>query len=416
MNPADLPRTGFPASNRADAIRVAVLMASISRKAGGLYPAVQALSEGLLPLDCEIRVFGGIDEHTLEDQAEWAPVPLSLQPVVGPKAIGFQRGLVARLESYCPDLLHVHGIWMYPSLATARWSAGRRPYVISPHGMLDPWAVRNSAWKKWIAALLYENAHLAGAACLHALCDAERDAIRAYGLKNPVCVIPNGVDLPTASSGVPPPWAGEVPAGAKVLLYLGRIHPKKGLPALLAAWAATGRRGALADDWFLVIAGWDQNGHQHELETLASELGIGERIRFVGPQFGLDKQASYERAQAFVLPSLSEGLPMTVLEAWSHGLPVLMTPQCNLPVGFECAAALAMEPEVEDAVRCLGDLSAMSERDRQAMGRRGRQLVADRFTWDTISLEMLAVYRWVLGGDARPSSVDLHNRTEARIC
>ena len=104
---------------------VAVLMASISRKAGGLCPAVQALSQGLLPLDCEIRVFGGIDEHTFEDQANWAPVPLSLQPVAGPKAVGFQRGLATRLESYHPDLLHVHGIWMYPSLATVRWSSSR---------------------------------------------------------------------------------------------------------------------------------------------------------------------------------------------------------------------------------------------------------------------------------------------------
>ncbi len=368
--------------------------------------SVRSLSEGLMAANCEISVFGGEDTHSNDDKASWGRTPLSVQPISGPRAFGFQRGLMERLRAYCPDLVHVHGLWMFPSVAALRWSAGSKPYAISPHGMLDPWAVRNSAWKKRLAARFYEDAHLTGAACIHALCDAERDAVRAYGLKNPVCVIPNGVDLPAASSGVPPLWAGEVPAGAKVLLYLGRLHPKKGLPALFAAWAAAGRRGALPDDWFLVIAGWDQNGHQHELETLASELRIRERIRFVGPQFGLDKQTSYERAQAFVLPSLSEGLPMTVLEAWSHGLPVLMTPQCNLPVGFECGAALAMEPEAGDVARCLGELGTMSERDRQAMGRRGRQLVVDRFTWDTISREMLAVYRWALGGGVRPSSVD----------
>jgi len=294
---------------------------------------------------------------------------------------------------------------MYPSLAAVRWSVGAKPYVISPRGMLDAWALNNSGWKKWVASRLYEDAHLGGAACLHALCDAERDAIRAYGLTNPVCVIPNGVDLPTVPSSVRPEWEDAIPSGAKVLLYLGRIHPKKGLFILLHAWHLAIRNNAISDDWFLVIVGWDQGGHQEQLRTLARDLGIDDRLHFAGPQFGDAKQASYERAQAFVLPSFSEGLPMVVLEAWAHGLPVLMTPQCNLPIGFERGAALAMETEVDDAARCLGELSAMSEDSRRSMGVRGRELVAAHFTWSAVSDQMRQVYAWVLGKSEQPAFV-----------
>lgn len=134
-----------------------------------------------------------------------------------------------RLESGRLSLLHIHGLWMYPSVACMQWSRGKRPYLVSPHGMLDGWALRNSAWKKILAARLYENRHLRGAACLNALNESEAASIRAYGLRNPVCIVPNGVDLPDQR-----PTLG---GGEKVCLFLGRLHPKKGLPALLSAWA-----------------------------------------------------------------------------------------------------------------------------------------------------------------------------------
>ena len=384
-------------------LRVAMLMASVSRQAGGLFPAVSGLSRGLVGSGCEVRAFGGNDSLTAEDLGQWGTVPVSVERVLGPRIPGFQRGLINRLREFCPHLVHVHGLWRYSSLAAVRWAEDSRPRVVSPHGMLDPWALGNSAWKKWIAARLYERAHLDGAACLHALCDSERHAIRAYGLKNPICVIPNGVDLPTARSGVPPVWADAIPQEAKVLLYLGRIHPKKGLPDLLRAWHLAAGGKALSNDWFLVIAGWDQNGHQKELQVLARDLGIEDRVHFGGPQFGDAKQASYERAQAFVLPSLSEGLPMVVLEAWSYGLPVLMTPRCNLPIGFEYGAALAMDPDAVDVARCLGDLSAMSDDERRSIGVKGRELAAVRFAWSAVSTQMRQAYDWVLGGGQRPS-------------
>jgi glycosyltransferase involved in cell wall biosynthesis len=135
-------------------------------------------------------------------------------------------------------------------------------------------------------------------------------------------------------------WRSNLPEEAKVLLYLGRLHLKKGLANLLQAWSEVRRAGGeAAQNWYLVIAGWDQDGHQASLEAITLQRNIGDTVHFIGPQFGLDKDAAFRSSDAFVLPSLSEGMPLAVLEAWAHGLPVLMTPHCNLPEGFARGAA-----------------------------------------------------------------------------
>src|SRR5690606_14930940 len=201
--------------------------------------------------------------------------------------------------------------------------------------------------------------------CLHALNEAEARAIRAFGLNNPICVVPNGVDPPPDVARARPAWAEQVAQDRRILLFLGRLHPKKGLGNLLCAWKEV--RSRATDDWLLVVAGWDQGGHERRLRRLAEEYGIAPTLRFVGPQFGDDKAASLALADAFVLPSVSEGLPVAVLEAWSHGLPVLMTEACNLPEGFAAGAALAIGPDPAGIALGLRRLFAMSDAERRAM-------------------------------------------------
>jgi len=191
-----------------------------------------------------------------------------------------------------------------------------------------------------------------------------------------------------------------------VLLFLSRIHPKKGLINLLRAWAETmNQRSKVVVPWQLVIAGWDQGGHQTELEQLTEELGIGTSLHFVGPQFDDHKAASLSHVDAFVLPSFSEGLPVAVLEAWSYRLPVLMTPQCNLPEGFETKAAISIEPETNSISEGLMFLFNTGDAERMAMGQRGRELVEARFSWPTLAHNMRAVYSWVLGRGPQPGCV-----------
>jgi poly(glycerol-phosphate) alpha-glucosyltransferase len=384
------------------------LIASLSRNAGGLFQSVRNLSLAMNSTagDVEVEVFGLADEYAQEDLPAWSSLKTHVFRQIGPRLFGYAPGLVNALCSADLDILHVHGIWMYPSMACQRWFARtHKPYVISPHGMLDPWAVRHSSGKKKIAGWLYENKQLRNAACIRALCDSEAEAIRQHGLRNPICVIPNGVKQPKYSSTSPPPWGVQVPASARVLLYLGRLHPKKGLVNLLQAWANVFRISKTPNDWHLVIAGWDQLNHGQELKSLARILGIDARVHFIGPQFGPDKHACYSHADGFILPSFSEGLPIVILEAWAYGLPVLMTPQCNIPEGFAAAAAIRIEPDTISISEALMNYFSLSDQTRLEIGERGRQLATTQFTWPGIAGQMLEVYRWILEGTAKPDCV-----------
>jgi len=191
-------------------------------------------------------------------------------------------------------------------------------------------------------------------------------------------------------------------ANRKTLLYLGRLHPKKNISNLIRAWNETSNsdRGS-GDGWVLAIAGWDQGGYESELKRIAA----GPSVVFLGPQFGAGKSEFYRTCDAFILPSLSEGLPMTVLEAWAHAKPVLMTPECNLPEGFEANAALRIGTTPKEIAAGLKILREMSDIDRSQMGNRGRALVATRFSWTRIGEQMRDVYEWVLGGGAVPESM-----------
>jgi glycosyltransferase involved in cell wall biosynthesis len=378
--------------------RLTLLTSSISRAAGGVFDAVRNLAIAVKRENrYSLFVIGLRDEATDQDLSVWGGINTEAFKVLGPRAFGYAPGLADAVESSTPDILHVHGLWMYPSVAAHRWSRRCRPYVESPHGMLDSWALNNSQLKKRISAALYENRNLRAAACLHALNRAEAEMIRAYGLKNPICVIPNGVELPMESDIKP---ARE----NHTLLYLGRLHPKKGLSKLIEAWARV-KKEAEEAVWRLVIAGWEQNGHRRELEMLTARLHANSSISFLGPQFGTDKATCYKEASAFILPSLSEGLPMTILEAWSWWLPVLITSQCNLPEGGASGAAIMMEPDVDSISAALRRLFSMSDAERKGMGLNGRLLVEQHFQWSRVGRQMSDVYDWVLGLGSKPDYI-----------
>jgi len=394
-------------------MRTTGVLTSVSRRAGGLFESVRCLHRSLAELPgMEVRVLGIEDEFTREDLPTWRPTTVEAYPMVGWRQFAYSPGLRRRLLGPDQsDIVHTHGIWEYPSIAVTAWHRKfRRPYLVSPHGMLDPWAVRNSSWKKRLAAVLYERDHLAGAACIHALCKPEVQAIRRFGLTNPVCIIPNGVELPPEPEGHPStaedsPF-GPAIGGRKVLLYLGRIHPKKGLINLLRAWKAhVDANRALANSWALAIAGWDRGGHEAELRRMTMECGVEDSVHFLGPRFGREKDACYRACDAFILPSVSEGLPLVVLEAWSHGKPVLMTPECNLPEGFAARAALRIGGDVAGIAEGMRDLFALSDGERQGIGESGLALVKERFTWSKIAGDMASVYGWLLGNGPKPDCV-----------
>jgi glycosyltransferase involved in cell wall biosynthesis len=390
-------------------MKVGFLVGSVSREAGGLFQSVRGLAKAVASANTTASVFGISDEKSSVDSLEWQPLSVhAFRPRF--RAWGYSNQLLPALLRADLDILSTHGLWKYCSVASHQWHRrSGRPYIVHPHGMLERWALQNAKWKKQIAALLYENTHLRDAACLRALCEAEAQSIRACGMRNPVCIIPNGVDLPelVESSALEAETLRfqEVAQGRKILLYLGRLHPKKNVANLVRAWKQTlESHPSAAKNWILAIAGWGESAYEQKLKDLAAVPSVV----FIGAQFGAEKSACYRACDAFTLPSLSEGLPMAVLEAWAYAKPVLMTPECNLPEGFAAGAALQIGTTPEQIAAGLKQLTEMSDDDRRAMGDRGRTLVATKFSWPQVGEQMRSVYDWMLGGGLTPQSVRLY--------
>jgi len=390
---------------------------SLSTTAGGIFEIERSLALHLRGLGISVTAWGVRDEPWERVADEWDGIECRLRERSGPRIFGYVPGLVSDLVDSDRELLHLQHLWMYPSVAVHRWHRRTgRPYLVTANGMLEPWTLSRSKWIKRAAALCYENRMLRSAASLQANTEKEAADFRAYGLRNPICLIPNGVALPEVSSSEP---LRQRSGGPRVLLFLGRLHPKKGLVNALRAWAEVmgeEARGTGREAWQFVIAGWDQGGHGDELKALCRELGLDYSdnpsgnsdsaspapVIFNGPAFGKEKDALMRKAEAFILPSFSEGLPMAVLEAWAYGIPVLMTDHCNLPEGFTAGAAIRIGTEVPGIAGGLRELFQGSPGDLEAMGGAGRTLVEEQFTWPKVAAQMKEVYEWMLGGGTRP--------------
>jgi poly(glycerol-phosphate) alpha-glucosyltransferase len=384
-------------------LSVGIVCASATRQAGGIFPIMQAHAKQLAALGIDVTIHCVEDEMTEIDRPSWNPVPVQANPA-SLREFALAPGLEAALLEADYDILHQHGLWLYPSIAVSRWRRRTgRPVVISTQGMLEPWALTNSKVKKQVAALLFERANLEGAACIQ--CSASEVAgIRSFGLRNPIAVIANGTDMPDMRTELArPSWLPD--DGRRTLLFLGRLHPKKGIRETLDAWALLSAwRREVTDAWRLVFVGWNDGGHADAFVAHAGSLGLADVI-FPGPLYGGDKKAAYAHADAFILASYSEGLPMAVLEAWSYGLPVFMTRKCNLIEGFVAGAAIEVATDPAALARVL--LERLSGSDLSVIGRRGCELVRARFSWPAIGTLLSAVYHWLAQQGPRPECVRL---------
>jgi glycosyltransferase involved in cell wall biosynthesis len=302
------------------------------------------------------------------------------------------------LKRHAPGLVrdsgvvHGHGLYVGTNLILGGEARRqRKPLVYHVHGMFEPYILGRSRWKKRLVHLLFENANVRAVRFWRALTPKEADQIRASGARQPIAVLPNGLDPAgfekPADSAAPidTPLVKALPKDSRRALFLGRIHPKKGLQLLLPVWA---KLGALRADWQLVIAGPDEAGYLGEIRALASSLGLGDRVIFTGLVTGEEKTRLLYSADLFILPSYSEGLPMSVLEAWACGLPVVATRECNLgdvstaQAGWECDATFE---SLEESLRAA--LGA-SEAERRERGANGRRLIDIRYSWPSIAREL----------------------------
>jgi glycosyltransferase involved in cell wall biosynthesis len=365
--------------------RIGLLTASASRLGGGVSEAVIAQAAMIRSLGGEAVIFALADRHSDDDCERYLPSRATFCPVVGPAQIGFSPGLVPALIEAELDCLHLHGIWMYPSRAGAIWAQRTgRPYLISPHGMLDPWITARGRWKKAIARWGYERSSWARARAFHALTGREAEDIRRETGRTGGLVIPNAG--PAAQSEPDGPREPRV-------LYIGRIHTKKNLVALVQGWVRLSPGG----DARLTIAGWGDEADVAQLN--AALLTAPPSVEFIGPVYGSAKQHLLNTARFTILPSHSEGLPMSVLEGWASGTPSIKTDQCNLPDGFATGAAIECGYDTEAISSALGHALSLTDAEWLGMAKAAQQLAAGPFSAEAVSLQWAGAYGAALSGE-----------------
>jgi glycosyltransferase involved in cell wall biosynthesis len=309
----------------------------------------------------------------------------------------WSSGLRAELRrtAHNADVIHDHGLWLMPNVEAA-WCAAQaqKPLLVSPRGMFAPAALAFSRWKKRAFWQLLQGAAVRRAACVHATSEQEYQEIRDFGLRNPVAIIPNGVDLPEL-----PGAAINTSRPDHVVLSLGRLHPKKALDVLIRAWA---RVEAAHPGWHLKVVGPSEAGYDAKLEALAATLRL-RRVSIEGPVSAEAKLSEYRKADLFVLTSLNENFGMTAAEALAAGTPVIATK--GAPWGGLEAEGCGwwVEHGVEPLASALAKAMEMPNEALRIMGARGRAWMARDYSWNRVADEMLRVYRWLaLGAESPP--------------
>jgi glycosyltransferase involved in cell wall biosynthesis len=294
------------------------------------------------------------------------------------------------------DIIHNHGLWLMPNVrAAGAVAAGRKSLVISPCGMLAPVALAYSPLKKRAFWALLQGRAVRSAACIHATSEQEYEEVRSLGLANPVAIIPLGINLPE-----PPAESPDLPV-QRVVLSLGRIHPKKGLTRLVHAWAKV---EANHPGWRLRIAGPPEVRHDDELRTLVTALGLT-RVTVEGPISRDARTTAYREADLFVLSTLNENFALTVAEALAAGTPVISTKGAPWS-GLETeGCGWWIDHGVEPLAAALAHAMALTRETLKAMGNKGRAWMARDFSWDRIALDMLDVYRWLARSADPPPTI-----------
>ena len=321
--------------------------------------------------------------------------------LLGPEFLWYSPGMDKQADKKADgvfDIVHQHGMWTGISRATLKFSQKKKTAtVIAPHGSLNPYVLSLSKWKKRIALTVYERENLKLASCLHATSENEILDFRKFGLKNPIAYIQNGIEgryLSVGGNAISFRNEYGISTHKRVLLFLSRISPKKGLPMLVEAISSIRN---IFKDWQLIIAGIEEFGHQKEVESLIIQFNLEENIKIIGPLFGTAKHDAFAAAELFILPSHSEGSPMVVLDSLAAGVPVITTKASswNDLLEFDCGWWPGIS--TKEIALALSHAVTMSAEDLQRMGEQGKELIASKYTWPQLAQKTILLYEWLLG-------------------
>ena len=392
-------------------LRILHLSSFVGKRSFGVGPVALNLARGQQTLGYHAQIWScdlESEAGELEVQNHLHPNTIRTFSIFGPSRLAYSPAMKRTIEQQASeyDIIHEHGIWTAISRVVNCWRARTgKPTVIAPHGSLDAWALRRSIWKKRLALLLYERENLQKTSCLHALSHREAEGFRAFGLSTPIAIIPSGIAdewLQTQGDAGDFRHRCGLSEDTRILFFLGRITPKKGLPMLLQAMA---NLKSQLENWKLVIAGVNEFGHQFEIESLGKELSLEPHVHFVGPLYGKDKRDAFAAADLFVLPSYSEGAPVVILEALGAGLPVLTTKASPWEELVKYHCGWWTEISEQSVGQALKEAIQKPRDELKEMGARGKRLIAERYTIKRVAEQTIALYKWLLGSGPKPDFV-----------
>ncbi|WP_282069430.1 glycosyltransferase [Olleya namhaensis] len=376
------------------------VITSIDITTGGPARSVTHLIAAMLEIDTTLNI--GID--TLKSET-----PITTTFNTSNSAIRFHtfeklqrsKSLVNSLVQSEVSLFHGQGLWQMPVHQMAKVARKKGvPYIITPRGMLEPWALTQGKLKKQLALKLFQYKDLEKATCLHATAPMEVESIRALGLKNPIAMIPNGVNI--AQFPAEAPIKANTP---KRLLFLSRIHIKKGIENLIEAWQQVDVN--LKQDWVIDIYG---NGDPEYIASLKAKIkaaNLEEQISIKPPVFGNEKTKVFNQAALFVLPTFSENFGIVVAEALASFTPVITTKGTPWEELNTNNCGQWIEIGVSPLVNALNAMLAKSPEALQQMGANGRQLIEQKYSMQAVAKQMLALYDWILNSSNTPDFIDI---------
>lgn len=390
--------------------RICHVAASINRDTGGVAYVVSNLTEVLSKLEIDCHLFT-LDYQNLGEQIPSNGTKLhSYKATIVTKYLrGFHPSAnraLCQLASTKLDLIHNHGLWMLPNLYARQAAVNNNiPLIVSPEGMLEAWSLKNSPYKKWLAWRLYERKNLSSATVFHATSVEEVQSIRKLGYKQPIALIPNGVNIPDLDQLPDKKILADLYPELrekKWLLFLSRIHPKKGLDNLLSVWKELAVK---FPEWHLIIAGSDLINYQVKLEEITAQLKLEQRVTFTGMLSGNIKESALSNADLFVLPTHSENFGIVVAESLAYRVPVVTTKGAPWQDLLEYECGWWIEDNQRDLAITLAEAMQLEDRERQEMGARGRLMVEKKYSWHSVAGEMAELYRWVLTGGLTPNCI-----------
>lgn len=313
--------------------------------------------------------------------------------------IHFYNNKVEYTKNY--DLYHAQGIWQKSiHLMVKEALSKNKPYIITVRGMLEPWSLKQSYLKKKIALKLYQYKDLKRATCIHATAEMEVKSIRKLGLNNPIAMIPNGVNIDEFSEEIPVKVKNK-----KKILFLSRIHPKKGIENLINSWLEL--KNEEKEDWIIEIIGNGDSRYIIELKKLIKKHKLEDQIYILPPVFGNDKIKVYREASLFVLPTFSENFGIVIAEALASYTPVITTKGTPWEDLERYNCGWWIEIGVNPLANALRLALKCSDKDLKDKGVNGRKLIKEKYSIESVAKKMVALYLWILNKKDKPDFIDI---------